>query len=92
MIKKKFDIPKLDEKKWQDLQDTIDSFMKLFKEIEEKKSEMNKYIDTRLDMMYNYLRQLDIILGRTYTPDEVVEYVRNKFLNKEKKDGNISQK
>lgn len=92
MIKKKFDIPKLDEKKWQDLQDTIDSFMKLFKEIEEKKSEMNKYIDTRLDMMYNYLRQLDIILGRTYTADEVVEYVRNKFLNKEKKDGNISQK
>lgn len=92
MIKKKFDIPKLDEKKWQDLQDTIDSFMKLFKEIEEKKSEMNKYIDTRLDMMYNYLRQLDIILGRTYTADEVVEYVRNKFLNKEKKNGNISQK
>ena len=92
MIKKKFDIPKLDEKKWQDLQDTIDSFMKLFKEIEEKKSEMNKYIDTRLDMMYNYLRQLDVILGRTYTADEVVEYVRNKFLNKEKKDGNISQK
>ena len=32
MSKKKFDIPKLDEKKWQDLQDTIDSFMKLFKE------------------------------------------------------------
>lgn len=92
MIKKKFDIPKLDEKKWQDLQDTIDSFMKLFKEIEEKKSETNKYIDTRLDMMYNYLRQLDVILGRTYTADEVVEYVRNKFLNKEKKDGNISQK
>ena len=90
MSKKKFDIPKLDEKKWQDLQDTIDSFMKLFKEIEMKKSEMNKYIDTRLDMMYNYLRQLDVILGRTYTVDEVVEYVRNKFLNKEKKDGNIS--
>lgn len=88
--KKKFDIPTLDEKSWEEVQAGLDAINKLLRDmesllknnekiIEKFDAEMQKYVER----MHIELGLLDSVLGRTYTLEEVKDMLKQ--MKREKK-------
>ena len=85
--KKKFDIPNLDEKSWEEVQAGLDAINKLLRDMESFLKNNEKIIDKFDAEMQKYVERmhielglLDSVLGRTYTLEEV-----NKMLKELKK-------
>ena len=85
--KKKFDIPNLDEKSWEEVQAGLDAINKLLRDMDSLLKNNEKIIDKfdkemqkHVDRMHIELGLLDSVLGRTYTLEEV-----NKMLKELKK-------
>ena len=85
--KKKFDIPNLDEKSWEEVQAGLDAINKLLRDMESLLKNNEKIIDKFDAEMQKYVERmhielglLDSVLGRTYTLEEV-----NKMLKELKK-------
>lgn len=85
--KKKFDIPNLDEKSWEEVQACLDAIDKLLRDMESLLKNNEKIIDKfdvemqkYVERMHIELGLLDSVLGRTYTLEEV-----NKMLKELKK-------
>ena len=85
--KKKFDIPNLDEKSWEEVQAGLDAINKLLRDMESLLKNNEKIIDKfdvemqqYVERMHIELGLLDSVLGRTYTLEEV-----NKMLKELKK-------
>lgn len=85
--KKKFDIPNLDEKSWDEVQAGLDAINKLLRDMESLLKNNEKIVDKFDAEMQKYAERmhielglLDSVLGRTYTLEEV-----NKMLKELKK-------
>ena len=88
--KKKFDIPNLDEKSWEEVQTGLDAINKLLKDMESLLKNNEKIIDKfdvemqkYVERMHIELGLLDSVLGRTYTLEEVKDMLKQ--MKREKK-------
>ena len=88
--KKKFDIPNLDEKSWEEVQAGLDAINKLLRDMESLLKNNEKIIDKfdvemqkYVERMHIELGLLDSVLGRTYTLEEVKDMLKQ--MKREKK-------
>lgn len=88
--KKKFDIPNLDEKSWEEVQAGLDAINKLLRDMESLLKNNEKIIDKfdvemqkYVERMHIELGLLDSVLGRTYTLEEVKNMLKQ--MKREKK-------
>lgn len=85
-----FDIPTLDEKKWNEIQNCLDSINEQLEKIDNillnKKTTdgLENKIQKNIDKIHIELGLLDTLLGRTYTLEEVKRIINK--LKREKKD------
>lgn len=76
MIYKKFDIPTLNQKQWDDLQEHLSMVGKLTNKLYDIDDENDRH--SILDTISIYMGEIDIILGRTYTQEEVKDIFKIK--------------
>lgn len=69
MCEKKFDIPKLNQEQWDDLQEHLSMIGDLTNELYDIDNKNDRY--SILDTISIYMSEIDIILGRTYTQEEI---------------------
>lgn len=69
MSEKKFDIPTLNQEQWDNLQEHLSMIGDLTNELYDIDNKNDRH--SILDTISIYMSEIDIILGRTYTQEEI---------------------
>lgn len=81
-IKKEFPIPTLNDGQWKGLQASLKEISDCIKDIEKIRNDFNNQLNAKLELIDINLGLIDSFLGRTYTVDEVVDYIRKEYEEK----------